>query len=67
VNPVIAVLLGAIVLGETITAATIAGAVLVLAGVALVLFQNVKFPWLPQLLPGRARDSGGQTSVEGTH
>ena len=47
VNPVIAVLLGAIVLGETITAATVAGALLVIAGVALVLFQNVKSPDVP--------------------
>src|SRR5262245_3906012 len=38
VNPVIAVLLGAIVLGERITTGTVAGAILVLAGVALVLF-----------------------------
>lgn len=40
VNPVIAVILGAIVLGETITAATVAGALLVIAGVALVLFRG---------------------------
>jgi drug/metabolite transporter (DMT)-like permease len=51
VNPVIAVLLGAIVLGETITPATFAGALLVIAGVALVLFQNLKAPKLPSM-PG---------------
>ena len=44
VNPVVAVLLGAIVLGERVTAATVAGALLVLAGVALVLFRNLRFP-----------------------
>jgi len=44
VNPVIAVLLGAIVLGEKITVFTVIGATCVLAGVALVLFQNLR--WL---------------------
>jgi drug/metabolite transporter (DMT)-like permease len=50
VNPVIAVLLGAIVLGETVTLATIAGAALVIAGVALVLFQGLTFPRLPRMV-----------------
>jgi drug/metabolite transporter (DMT)-like permease len=40
VNPVIALALGAIVLGEKITPAAILSAVLVLVGVALVLFQR---------------------------
>ena len=44
VNPVVAVLLGAIVLGERITVYTVAGAMLVLAGVALVLFRNLRIP-----------------------
>lgn len=56
VNPVIAMLLGAIVLGEAITAATVAGAVLVIAGVTLVLFQGLKFPRLPRMAAA-ARDS----------
>jgi len=58
VNPVIAVLLGAIVLGERITVATVAGAVLVIAGVALVLFQNVKLSGWRSLPAGRARGAG---------
>ena len=55
VNPVIAVLLGAIVLGEQVTAATVAGALLVLAGVALVLFRAFKFPGPKALSPRAAR------------
>jgi drug/metabolite transporter (DMT)-like permease len=58
VNPVIAVMLGAIVLGEQITAATLAGAVLVIAGVALVLFQNVKLSGRPSLPTNRVRCTG---------
>jgi drug/metabolite transporter (DMT)-like permease len=49
VNPVIAVLLGAIVLGEKITVFTVIGATCVLAGVALVLFQALRWPSLPGL------------------
>lgn len=40
VNPVVALLLGAIVLGERITPFTVTAAILVLSGVALVLFQD---------------------------
>jgi len=40
VNPVVALVLGALVLGERITALAIAAALLVLGGVALVLFQD---------------------------
>jgi len=40
VNPVIALLLGAVVLDEPVTLSSLAGAVLVLAGVALVLFER---------------------------
>jgi len=40
VNPVVALLLGALILNERISAITIASAVLVLAGVSLVLFQS---------------------------
>ena len=43
VNPVVALILGAVVLGERITPLAIVAAMLVLAGVALVLFQD----WLP--------------------
>jgi drug/metabolite transporter (DMT)-like permease len=57
VNPVIAVLLGAIVLGETVTASTAAGALLVIAGVALVLFQQVRNRDLPGLTTPRPRSS----------
>jgi drug/metabolite transporter (DMT)-like permease len=46
VNPVVAVLLGAIVLGERLTVFTVAGALLVLAGVTLVLFRNLRIPKL---------------------
>jgi drug/metabolite transporter (DMT)-like permease len=40
VNPVVALMLGAVVLQERITLLTVLAALLVLAGVALVLFQN---------------------------
>jgi drug/metabolite transporter (DMT)-like permease len=59
VNPVIAVLLGAIVLGETISAWTVAGALLVIAGVALVLFQNLKLPRLAASLAARRAGRSG--------
>lgn len=42
VNPVVALILGAVVLKESITALAIVAAVLVLFGVALVLFQDFK-------------------------
>lgn len=42
VNPVVALVLGAIVLQERITTLAVVAAVLVLAGVALVLFQDFK-------------------------
>jgi drug/metabolite transporter (DMT)-like permease len=45
VNPVVALLLGAIVLGEQVTALAVAAALFVLSGVALVLFQD----WRPSL------------------
>ena len=59
VNPVIAVLLGAIVLGETITPWTVGGAVFVIAGVALVLFHNLKLPRLLSYLPARKPGRSG--------
>ena len=43
VNPVVALILGAIVLDEQVSSSTAFAAVLVLAGVALVLFQDLKF------------------------
>jgi drug/metabolite transporter (DMT)-like permease len=48
VNPVVALLLGALFLGESVTALAIVAAVLVLAGVALVLFQDFSIPRLLQ-------------------
>ena len=59
VNPVVALLLGALVLDEKITALIVASTVLVLIGVALVLFQE----WKPlafaralrSLSPGRTQ------------
>jgi len=41
VNPVVAMLLGAVFLQEKVTTLAITAAILVLAGVALVLFQNI--------------------------
>jgi drug/metabolite transporter (DMT)-like permease len=41
VNPVVAVFLGAVVLGERITALALGAAVLVLVGVALIVFQDL--------------------------
>lgn len=46
VNPVVALILGALVLGERITLLAVVAATLVLAGVALVLFQD----WRPTFL-----------------
>jgi drug/metabolite transporter (DMT)-like permease len=43
VNPVVALILGAIVLGERVTPLAAVSAVLVLVGVALVLFQGVEW------------------------
>jgi drug/metabolite transporter (DMT)-like permease len=57
VNPVIALLLGAVVLGEPVTPASALGALLVLGGVALVLFERNVSAALGALLnrPRRAR------------
>jgi drug/metabolite transporter (DMT)-like permease len=41
VNPVVAVFLGAVVLGERVTPLALSAAVLVLAGVALIVFQDL--------------------------
>jgi drug/metabolite transporter (DMT)-like permease len=46
VNPVVALILGAVVLDERITLVAIMAAALVLVGVALVLFQD----WRPAFL-----------------
>jgi drug/metabolite transporter (DMT)-like permease len=46
VNPVVALVLGAAILSERVTTLAIIAAVLVLAGVALVLFQDWKLPAL---------------------
>jgi drug/metabolite transporter (DMT)-like permease len=50
VNPVVAVFLGAVVLGERVTALALGAAVLVLVGVALIVFQD-----LPQMRALTAR------------
>jgi drug/metabolite transporter (DMT)-like permease len=50
VNPVVALILGAIILHEEITAVTLMATLLVLLGVALVLFQD----WTPTFLRGRS-------------
>ena len=49
VNPVVALILGAIVLHEEITVLTVVATLLVLLGVGLVLFQD----WHPSFLRGR--------------
>jgi drug/metabolite transporter (DMT)-like permease len=41
VNPVVALVLGAVVLGERITLLAMVAAVLVLVGVALIVFQDL--------------------------
>lgn len=55
VNPVVALLLGALFLDEHLTAESIAAAVLVLLGVALVLFQDFSLPQLlKSVFPGKS-------------
>lgn len=44
VNPVVALILGALILHESVTAITVVATLLVLLGVALVLFQDWKIP-----------------------
>jgi drug/metabolite transporter (DMT)-like permease len=44
VNPVVALVLGALVLGETVSATAVVAAVGVLAGISLVLFPNWRWP-----------------------
>ncbi len=59
VNPVVALLLGAFVLGERVTPLAAISAVSVLAGVALVLFQgaNFKFGWPTRALRAHPGES----------
>jgi drug/metabolite transporter (DMT)-like permease len=52
VNPVVAMFLGAVVLGERVTLLAVVAALLVLAGVALTLFQDLP---LVRALTARAR------------
>ncbi|MBW7929921.1 MAG: EamA family transporter [Gammaproteobacteria bacterium] len=53
VNPVIAMFLGAAVLDEAVTTSSLLGALLVLAGVALVLFEHKAAAWAQRILsPG---------------
>ena len=61
VNPVVALLLGAFVLHEQLTALAATAAVLVLLGVALVLFQDVRFRRGPRtFFPDRSRTARSQ-------
>lgn len=57
VNPVVALLLGAVVLNEQLGAFELTAAALVLAGVALVLFQNWRPRWLWQSRLAAVRES----------
>ena len=57
-NPVIALFLGALLLGEPLTLASVLGAALVLTGVAVVLFERRVFAVFAVALRGR-RISGG--------
>jgi len=52
VNPVVAMFLGAVVLGERVTALAVVAALLVLAGVALIVFQDLP---LVRALTARSR------------
>ncbi len=52
VNPVVALILGAVILDERITPLAVIAAILVLAGVTLVLFQD----WRPAFLSRRGTD-----------
>ena len=60
VNPVVALILGAIVLDEEVSTSTVFAAVMVLAGVALVLFQDLKFR------PGKRGQATAPTSPGAT-
>ncbi len=59
VNPVVALALGAAVLDEKITALTLTAAVLVLGGVALVLFQD----WRPSMWLRRKQPIAGAAAI----
>jgi drug/metabolite transporter (DMT)-like permease len=52
VNPVVAMFLGAVVLGERVTLLAVVAALLVLAGVALIVFQDLP---LVRALTARSR------------
>jgi drug/metabolite transporter (DMT)-like permease len=56
VNPVIALALGAVMLGESVTPAAILSGILVLVGVALVLFQRTPLEQEPQPTPPHSGD-----------
>jgi len=60
VNPIVALILGAIVLGERVTPLAAASAALVLVGVALVLFQGAQWrAWRAQAASSAAGRSAG--------
>lgn len=60
VNPVVAVLLGALLLGEKVTATTIIGGAIILLAVALVIRAEAQVP-----IPPRAQDPGTATAADG--
>jgi drug/metabolite transporter (DMT)-like permease len=60
VNPVVALFLGTLVLGERLTALALIAAAMVLAGVGLVLFQDAN--WLKNLRRREAPQAGAVAS-----
>jgi drug/metabolite transporter (DMT)-like permease len=62
VNPVVALILGAVVLQERVTSLAIGAALLVLGGVTLVLFQDWRPKWLR-----RAEESSGAAALAVEH
>lgn len=60
VNPVVALFLGSVVLGERLTPLALIAAAMVLAGVGLVLFQDAK--WLGRLRRGESPQAGAVAS-----
>jgi drug/metabolite transporter (DMT)-like permease len=61
VNPVVALFLGTLVLGERLTALALIAAAMVLAGVGLVLFQDAS--WLKSLRRRETPQAGAVAST----
>jgi hypothetical protein len=68
VNPAVALVAGAVVLGEPVTAWSVGGFALILAGCALVTFRRPPLPARPAALPARpaARSRGANHDISGT-